>query len=312
MAPDPSGRAHPPPSGGRDNYIESRELTFLGLGHRWRRALGGTVQETWSRPTDAFPLPARGTIGSFDGRTDARAMAALFGPSPQDLERLRSAVQSLGTASVPGLAAALSWRERKAQRVLAHELGRPGTPVVYDPGRRTVRWARPLPDLPAAPSATPPAAAPPTAVRLPSSPGPVMTAAGLKTICSTCRVPLQQTGTASLAVCPNCGRLSSVRAGAAAAGAPPPPARTTSVPAPSPTTAGDSPAPLSDRRSQELFAAWVNAQPIPCPKCRTALRHRGVSEYACPACGQMVRFPTTPPAPGTAPPSVAPPALSAR
>ncbi len=221
-------------------------------------------------------------------------MAALFGPSPQDLDRLRTTVQSLGTTSVPGLAAALSWRERKAQKVLAHELGRPGTLVVYDPGRRLVRWARPLPDLPAAPSAPAATGAPPTAVRLPSAPGPVMTSAGLKTVCPSCHVPLQSTGTASLAVCPSCGRLSSIRSGTTTS-APPaaPPAARSAPPAPVPSTSAvDAGAPLSDRRSQELFAAWVNAQPIPCPKCRTSLRHRGVSEYACPACGQMVRFPT--------------------
>jgi predicted RNA-binding Zn-ribbon protein involved in translation (DUF1610 family) len=223
-------------------------------------------------------------------------MAALFGPSPQDLERLRTTVQSLGTTSVPGLAAALSWRERKAQRVLAHELGRPGTPVVYDPGRRTVRWARPLPDLPV-PAAVPGEPAPAVAVpRIPSAPGPVMTRAGLKTLCPSCKIPLQATGTASLAVCPSCGRLSSVRGGSAAPSAEPSPAesRPPLPPTASISTGGDAGAPLSDRRSQEMFAAWVTAQPIPCPKCRTPLRHRGVSEYTCPACGQMVRFPATP------------------
>ena len=55
---------------------------------------------------------------------------------------------------------------------------------------------------------------------------------------------------------------------------------------------------------QEMFAAWVTAQPIPCPKCRTQLRHRGVSEYVCPGCGQLIRFPQAvgPGAVVTAPP----------
>jgi predicted RNA-binding Zn-ribbon protein involved in translation (DUF1610 family) len=228
-------------------------------------------------------------------------MAGFFGPSEQDLEHLRSAVQSLGTTSVPGLAAALSWRERKTEKLLAHELNRPGTPIAYDPTRRQVRWAKPLPNLSPTPAAIP--AATPTraeAVRPARSPAPVLTPSGLKTLCPSCRVPLQLTGTASLAVCPQCGRLSSARTGGAAAGAaaPVPAAAPTPAPPPaSPTTAGDAGPPLADRRSQEMFAAWVTAKPIPCPKCRTPLKHRGVSEYTCPACGQLVRFPSAPTSP---------------
>jgi uncharacterized Zn finger protein (UPF0148 family) len=223
-------------------------------------------------------------------------MAGLFGPSEQDLERLRSAVQSLGTTSVPGLAAALSWRERKAERLLAHELGQPGTPISYDPGRRTVRWAR-VP--PAAPSIVAPAAAPDTtrsgALRPPAAPAPVLTASGLKTLCPRCHVALQATGSGSLAVCPQCGRLSSVRTSSVTASPPAPAPTPVSPPTAGPpgATTRDAPPALGDRRSQELFAAWVGAKPIPCPKCRTPLRHGGVSEYSCPACGQMVRFPST-------------------
>lgn len=233
-------------------------------------------------------------------------MAALFGPSEQDLERLRTTVQSLGTTSVPGLAAALSWRERKTERLLAHELARPGTPVTYDPGRRMVRWA--LPPAPLAPAAAP--AAPDTgrsaALRPPPAPTPVFTPIGLKTLCPSCHVALQTTGSGGLAVCPKCGRLSSAHSAARVAGgvssapaALTPPAAPPSVPSAraSPLSAASnptaSPASLSDRRQQELFAAWVNAKPIPCPKCRTPLRHRGVSEYACPSCGHRVQFPSS-------------------
>jgi predicted RNA-binding Zn-ribbon protein involved in translation (DUF1610 family) len=233
-------------------------------------------------------------------------MPALFGPSEQDLERLRSTVQSLGTTSVPGLAAALSWRERKAEKLLAHELHRPGTPLAYDPGRRTVRWATvaALPPPPAAASPTPDTSRS-GAVRTPPAPAPVFTPAGVKTLCPSCHVALQSTGSGSLAVCPQCGRLSSIRS--SVSGRADPPAAAAPTPRPTATTAGDSPLPLSDRRSQEMFAAWVTAQPIPCPKCRSPLRHRGVSEYACPACGQMVKFPmpgaaSAPPLPA-APPS---------
>ncbi|MGA8302132.1 MAG: hypothetical protein WB873_00305 [Thermoplasmata archaeon] len=237
-------------------------------------------------------------------------MASFFGPSEQDLERLRSTVHSLGTTSVPGLAAALSWRERKAERLLAHELGRPGTPLLYDPSRRTVRWARPLP-LPATVPVTAPAPGAPAASRSelgrpPVTPAPVFTPSGVKTLCPSCHVPLQSTGTASLAVCPQCGRLSSARTGA---GSPTTvrsvtPPSTPTVPSSPPTATA--PASMGDRRSQELFAAWVGAKPIPCPKCRTPLRHRGVSEYACPACGQMVRFPSTAPATAGGPVSAPP------
>jgi len=229
-------------------------------------------------------------------------MVALFGPSEPDLERLRTTVQSLGTTSVPGLAAALAWRERKAEKVLAHELARPGTPLIYDPGRRVVRWARPLPDLSPAPAEPPAAAAPAFVPPAPMRLAPSLSGGGFKSVCPTCHVALQPAGTGNLAVCPQCGRLATARAATSAAERDPVP---TSAPSPSPAPPGEATTSLSDRRSQELFAAWVSQSPIPCPKCRTPLRHRGVGEYACPACGQAVRFPTAPsPAPGApAPPA---------
>jgi len=227
-------------------------------------------------------------------------MVALFGPSQQDLERLRSTVQSLGTTSVPGLAAALAMRERKAEKLLAHELARAETPLIYEPSRRLVRWAQPAAATPApAAAARPPPL--PEPVRAPRAPSPVFTPVGLKTLCPHCHVALQSTGTESLAVCPQCGRLSSARENRAAEAAPSAPSPAATPPAPAP-----GPANLDDRRSQELFAAYVSAKPIPCPKCRTTLRHRALSEYVCPACGQTVRFPkTTEP---RAPPATTPPA----
>ncbi|MGA8604765.1 MAG: hypothetical protein WB788_06880 [Thermoplasmata archaeon] len=226
-------------------------------------------------------------------------MVAFFGPSQQDLERLRSTVQSLGTTSVPGLAAALSMRERKTEKLLVHELARPGSPIVYEPSRRVVRWAAP----PVAPPAPEPAATPPPlpeSPRAPRAPSPVFTPVGLKTLCPHCHVPLQTTGSESLVVCPQCGRLSSARDAPAAV-----PATIPSAPS-LPTATKTEPTSLDDRRSQELFAAYVSAKPIPCPKCRTPLRHRALSEYVCPSCGQSVRFPkATEP---RAPLIVAPPA----
>ena len=212
-------------------------------------------------------------------------MVALFGPSQQDLERLRSTVQSLGTTSVPGLAAALSVRERKAEKLLAHELARPDTPLVYEPSRRLVRWALPPPPAPAESAPASAAPPPPEPVRAPRAPSPVFTPVGLKTLCPHCHVALESTGTDSLAVCPQCGRLSTSRDGRSAEPVPvaPPPA--------APPSGGGAPSALEDRRSQEMFAAYVSAKPIPCPKCRTPLRHRAWSEYVCPSCGQTVRFP---------------------
>jgi len=229
-------------------------------------------------------------------------MVAFFGPSQQDLERLRSTVQSLGTTSVPGLAAALSMRERKAEKLLAHELARPDTPILYEPSRRLVRWAMLAPPAPVA--APVPAAPPlPEPARAPRAPAPVFTPVGLKTLCPHCHVPLQSTGTESLAVCPQCGRLSTSRESRIADAAPTPPTApaTPSAPVASPSGSG-----LDDRRSQELFAAYVGAKPIPCPKCRTPLRHRALSEYVCPACGQTIRFPKV--GEPRAPPAPTPPA----
>ncbi len=215
-------------------------------------------------------------------------MVALFGPSERDMERLRTTVQSLGTTSVPGLAAALSWRERKAEKLLARELARPGTALAYDPARRVIRWARALP----APPAPAPAAAAPTPPeeirRAPRAPAPVLAGGMLKTLCPTCHVTLIPTGSSSLAVCPQCGRLASPRGGVETVG---PVAAEPAVQIPAANAAPAAPADLSDRRSQEMFAAYVTSKPIPCPKCRTPLRHRGLSEYACPNCAQVVQFP---------------------
>ncbi|MGB6501658.1 MAG: hypothetical protein WBG19_09750, partial [Thermoplasmata archaeon] len=115
-----------------------------------------------------------------------------------------------------------------------------------------------------------------------AGPAPVLRGTALKTLCPSCHVPLLLTGSGKLAVCPECGRLSSEKV--------PEP----SGPVPVPPTAAERSAATessTDRRSQELFAAYVTARPIPCPKCRTPLRHRGVAEYACPSCGAAVRFP---------------------
>lgn len=234
-------------------------------------------------------------------------MVGLFGPSDEDLERLRSTVRSLGTTSLPGLAAALSWRARKTEKLLAHELARPGSPLVYEPGRRLVRWGPPpaVTTEPVTPAPTAPS--PPVSLRAPRAPPPVLSGTGLRTLCPHCRVPLLATGSTNLAVCPQCGRLASPRTAAIEAPeapiAPPDVSRSGGlVVAPALS--------LDDRRSQEMFAAYVTSKPIPCPKCRTPLRHRSVSEYGCPSCGQLVRFsgPGEAPARPALPTTVVPPA----
>ena len=78
-------------------------------------------------------------------------MVSLFRRSSDDLGLLRSTVESLGATSVPGLAAALAWRERRTERALVEELARPGTPLTYDPALRVVRWAPPIEEAPARP-----------------------------------------------------------------------------------------------------------------------------------------------------------------
>jgi len=230
-------------------------------------------------------------------------MAALFGPSEQDLEHLRTTVESLGTTSVPGLAAALAWRERKTEKTLAHELARPGTRLIYDPARRVVRWKSPIAPPPAAAVASSSTVTPvaPAPLRVAArSPPPVLTGTTLKVLCPSCHVALIPTGSASLAVCPQCGRLASSRSTAPVAG-PAPAASPTPRPATAANPAPSAPAQYADRRSQEMFAAYVTSKPIPCPKCRTALRHRGLSEYVCPACAQTVQFPV-----GSGPAAAAP------
>jgi hypothetical protein len=226
-------------------------------------------------------------------------MVALFGPSERDMERLRSTVESLGTTSVPGLAAALSWRERKAEKLLARELARPNTAIAFDPARRVVRWARLVPTPPPVKDSPPPLPTPPEGRdRAPRAPAPVLSGTILKTLCPSCHVALIPTGSTSLAVCPQCGRLASPRGGISAETTPVEnePAARPALPA--------VPADLSDRRSQEMFAAYVTSKPIPCPKCRTPLRHRGLSEYACPNCAQVVQFPKlSSPVPAPAPPA---------
>lgn len=216
-------------------------------------------------------------------------MGLLFGPSRRDQIHLISALQSLNSTSVAGLAAALSWSERKTERVVRDVLTLHGSPVVFDGRRVAIR--RPSANPPtvvasisggvAAPA--PPPAPPPLPVALPRAFG----GAGR---CPSCHAALIATATGDASVCPKCGHLSNR-----------PVATPVSVSAPESPAPPAEPPPQDvatlvhggDRRSQELFAAWVTSRPIPCPRCRATLQHRGVGEYGCPSCGHRVAFETT-------------------
>jgi predicted RNA-binding Zn-ribbon protein involved in translation (DUF1610 family) len=213
-------------------------------------------------------------------------MSFFGGRSRAQRDHVYATLRSLGPTTVDGLAAALSWSVRRTDRVLRDAQGRPeGAALRYDRVAGTVAW-----NLPAAPLAAP----------APSARAAPMTAAaaaptlpkswGASPRCPSCQIALEPTGTGGL-FCSHCGRLApaaaSSRVAPAPSLAPVPPVR-------SPPTGPAPKAPdVSERRAQEMFAAWVTAQPIPCPKCRTPLRHRGVASYGCPACGAQIAFEKT-------------------
>jgi predicted RNA-binding Zn-ribbon protein involved in translation (DUF1610 family) len=236
-------------------------------------------------------------------------MRWFHGRSDRDREHLVQTLRSLGPTSVAGLSAALSWSERRTERVLQDALAYGDGALRFDPARRAVAWgdspAPARPAVPPAPSADAPA----------PTPTPVLPKSwGASARCPACQVSYLPTGTDAHLYCPQCGRLAAARSSA--------PRPSEAPPTPTRADASGTAAPSvhlgPDRRSQELFAAWVTAQPIACPKCRTPLRHHGVAEYACPACGARVAFersagvPTparaAPPSSPAPPAAVAPPA----
>ena len=219
-------------------------------------------------------------------------MGLLFGVSPSEREHAVATVRSLRISSLAGVAAALSWSDRRADRVLREAVRTEPERIAYNPATGQVRWKDPPVAAPASvpeslrPAPPTPAAAPTVNPVVVSDGGTPRWMQGAR--CPSCHVALSPSGTAGLSVCSKCGRLTHVGGGAQIATGTKP-----SLPAPAAATAPASAPTFSDRRSQELLAAWVTSQPIPCPKCRTPLRHRGVSEYSCPSCGQRVNFPKT-------------------
>jgi len=235
-------------------------------------------------------------------------MPWFLGRSARDREHLVQTLRSLGPTSVAGLSAALSWSQRRTERVLQDVVAHGGSALRFDPGRRMIAWGNPeavaLAQVAAAPAAAPAAPTPTAVPILPKS-------WGASARCPSCQVAYLPTGTDAHLYCPQCGRLAASRTPAPRS-ADPTPAPPLGAP---PATASSSVMLGPDRRSQELFAAWVTAQPIPCPKCRTPLRHHGVAEYACPACGARVAFERSAgvpaPARATAPPAAPAPAAVA-
>ena len=205
----------------------------------------------------------------------------LFGEGAKDRTRLVQTLDALGPTSVDQLSQALAWPAHRTARAL-RSLARSGAAIDYDVSTGIVRPSRfavppPVPEPPA-PAAAPVAA---EAGDLPR--------AGL---CTVCRSPLTAAGSPGTFYCGHCGNLET--RGSAPARPSPPTASPGGV-----RRAGG----LDDRQAQELFAAWVTAQPIPCPRCRQTLAHRGMQTYACPACGEAVTFADTgvsvvPPSPG--------------
>ena len=219
-------------------------------------------------------------------------------------EHLVQALRSLGPTSVAGLAAALSWSPRKTARTVREAVRWGHGAIRFDPASGSVSFRAPEPPARPATVAAPSVAEPapePTPPTFPKS-------WGASAKCPACQVALVSTGTGNSMYCPDCGRLTAGNPGPASSA--PPTATSPSVPpAPhTPAISGLGP----DRRSQELFAAWVTARPIPCPKCRTPLRHHGVARYACPSCGTQVSFGATAGASNAPPPlpthAMAPPA----
>jgi len=221
-------------------------------------------------------------------------MSLLFGASRRDQVHLLSALQSLQPTSLAGLSAALSWSERKTERVLREVAASHEAPILFDPVRRmvTIRSAKSSHSTTVSGGVAAAAATDPPAVKLASAPPLVLPKSFPSSArCPACGEALLPTATGDASVCPSCGELSTRRGRAAAPVASP--ATPESAPGPVPVESGRTVVHSADRRSQELFAAWVTSRPIPCPRCRTALKHRGVGEYGCPSCGHRVTFETS-------------------
>ncbi|HEV2428488.1 MAG TPA: hypothetical protein VGV64_01395 [Thermoplasmata archaeon] len=260
-------------------------------------------------PTDAFPILLDRQIL---GRCYALlvAMALLFGPSLRERSLLVRTVHALGPTSIDGLAAALSWSPRRTERLVSTLARRGEGGIWYSAALRQVRVGPPPPPPEAGPDPSTVASdhQAPSSERIlqargpPSGPVPEVAPPALPQRrdalhkCPKCAATMEMLGDHQSLVCPRCGRLSlAPRPGSPAGGS-------TRGPA-SEGASGSS----SDRRSQEMLAAYVTARPIPCPRCRSPLRHEGPGKFRCVSCGSAVTFGSE----GLAPPPLPAPAVAA-
>ncbi|MCI4352071.1 MAG: hypothetical protein L3K14_01595 [Thermoplasmata archaeon] len=248
-----------------------------------------------------------------------------FRPAPDERQRAIATLKSLGTTSVPGLAAALSWSVPKTEKVL-WDVSRHGPPgLLYDLRSGTIRWGSPVAAPPkstsgpaaassapswavsaarssARPSPNPPAAGSASVSRVgsyrptvvppaPSPPARIAPGDHLLRECARCHTPLVPAGGADEFACPMCGRRVTS-------------AGTLVSPSPSRATAPAGP----DPRVQQLIAAWATGQPAPCPQCRQPLRHTTNGEFRCGSCGARIAYdpPAASPAPVSGVPVVGP------
>lgn len=231
-------------------------------------------------------------------------MAPLWGRSNDDRERLLSTVRTLGTTTVQGLAAVMTLSERKVERLLRETVREAPSGLRFNPVVQSVWWEEPANRLPPPPDAIEaPSVAPAAAPPAPPLPSDGARPTRIETLpvpengnghrssashrCPSCHILLVPTGSSDRLCCPQCGRLTSAPGLSASA-----PSLVAEVSGGFVPAAASSPESIesADRRTQELLAAWVLGRPIPCPRCRAALHHRGFGQYACPSCGEWVRF----------------------
>jgi hypothetical protein len=212
-------------------------------------------------------------------------MSLLWHSSREERGHLVRTLYELGPTTIPGLSAALSWPEKRTER-LVRELARSGEGgVVFYAASRRVEIPRPEPAPPRTdePPAAPHGPEEPGPSSLPTPDPPVISSKWSgQSICPECSGTMEPTAHSEALVCRDCGSISSVPRSTRG------PVSGSSSSAGT-TTAGSGGA-LGDRRLQELFAAYVTSRPVLCPKCKTPLRHRGLGLYGCPGCGQAVQF----------------------